>query len=108
MIVQVMGDQEADPRSREHVDNVNADRVDRADRDYIGDPDDPMGPPKEPCECTCLHCGRVFMSSEMWFQHVVGAKDLKGFWLCPTPNCSGAGFTIDIFPTDSSHPANEG
>ena len=28
--------------------------------------------------------------------------------MCPTPNCSGAGFTFDIFPTDPSHPANEG
>src|ERR1043165_5297274 len=28
--------------------------------------------------------------------------------MCPTPNCSGAGFAFDIFPTDPSHPANEG
>jgi hypothetical protein len=28
--------------------------------------------------------------------------------MCPTPNCSGAGFTIDIFPTDPDHPANDG
>ena len=33
---------------------------------------------------------------------------LEGFWMCPTPNCDGAGFTFDIFPTDPSHPANEG
>src|SRR5688572_28776794 len=71
--------------------------------------DDPMGPPKEPCECWCLHCHRTFMSSEMWFQRVIGAKDgFPGFWMCPTPNCGGAGFTMDIFPTDPAHPANEG
>ena len=71
--------------------------------------DDPMAPPKEPCECWCLHCHRTFMSSEMWFQRVIGAKDgFPGFWMCPTPNCGGAGFTMDIFPTDPAHPANEG
>lgn len=49
------------------------------------------------------------MSDRMWFQRVIGARDgFAGFWMCPTPNCSGAGFTMDIFPTDPSHPANEG
>src|SRR5438045_3704683 len=28
--------------------------------------------------------------------------------MCPTPNCGGAGFTFDIFPTDEAHPANDG
>jgi hypothetical protein len=69
--------------------------------------DDQMAPPMEPCECYCLHCQRVFMSDQMWFQKVVNSKDgFKGFWMCPTPNCSGAGFTFDIFPTDDNHPAN--
>ena len=71
--------------------------------------DDPMAPPHEPCECWCLHCERTFMSTDMWFQRVVGARDgFPGFWMCPTPNCSGAGFTFDIFPTDPDHPANAG
>jgi hypothetical protein len=70
---------------------------------------DPMAPPAEPCECYCLHCNRVFMSSEMWFQRVINASDgFPGFWMCPTPNCSGAGYCFDIFPTDPSHPDNEG
>src|SRR4051794_7390901 len=70
--------------------------------------DDCFAPPDEPCECYCLHCGRVFMSDLMWFQRVVGARDgFHGFWMCPTPNCGGAGFTFDIFPTDPEHPANE-
>jgi hypothetical protein len=74
------------------------------------DDDDPFAPPKEPCECYCLHCRRVFMSSGMWFQRIVGGdrSGLDGFWMCPTPNCGGAGFTFDIFPTDPDHPANEG
>ena len=68
-----------------------------------------MGPPAEPCECFCLHCRRVFMSDAMWFQRVINSKDgFPGFWMCPTPNCGGAGFTMDIFPTDPDHPANEG
>jgi hypothetical protein len=70
---------------------------------------DPMAPPAEPCECYCLHCGRVFMSDQMWFQRVINARDgFAGFWMCATPNCDGAGFTFDIFPTDPSHPANDG
>ena len=56
-----------------------------------------------------MHCRRTFMSSEMWFQRVIGdPQGFKGFWMCPTPNCGGAGFTFDIFPTDPNHPANEG
>src|SRR5438034_2307138 len=70
---------------------------------------DPMAPPAEPCECYCLHCGRTFLSDGMWFQRVINASDgFPGFWMCPTPNCSGAGFCFDIFPTDPDHPANEG
>src|SRR5215212_7679159 len=53
---------------------------------------DQMAPPAEPCECYCLHCGRVFMSDQMWFQRVINARDVDGFWRCPTPNCDGAGF----------------
>ena len=70
---------------------------------------DQMAPPTEPCECYCLHCGRTFMSDQMWFQKVIGdPQGFEGFWMCPTPNCSGAGFTFDIFPTDPDHPANGG
>lgn len=71
--------------------------------------DDCFAPPAEPCECYCLHCGRTFSSSAIWFQKVVNdPQGFQGFWMCPTPNCSGAGFTFDIFPTDPEHPANEG
>src|SRR5258708_7472045 len=71
---------------------------------------DCFSPPKIPCECYCLHCGRVFMSDGIWFQRIIGNKSghLDGFWMCPTHNCSGAGFTFDIFPTDPDHPANAG
>ena len=70
---------------------------------------DCFAPPAEPCECYCLHCGRTFMSDGIWFQKVVGdPQGFSGFWMCPTPNCDGAGFTFDIFPTDPAHPANEG
>src|SRR5687768_12625206 len=70
---------------------------------------DQMAPPRNACECYCLHCNRTFMSDQMWFQKVINAKDgFEGFWMCPTPNCGGAGFTFDIFPTDPDHPANAG
>src|SRR5687768_9723414 len=77
---------------------------DATDRWDANDPrrqHDQMAPPMEPCECYCLHCGRTFMSDGIWFQRVIGSKDgFEGFWMCPTPNCDGAGFTFDIFPTD--------
>jgi hypothetical protein len=70
---------------------------------------DCFAPPPEPCECYCLHCQRLFMSDQIWFQRIVGSRDgFDGFWMCPTPNCDGAGFTFDIFPTDPNHPANAG
>lgn len=71
---------------------------------------DPFGPPRIACECYCLHCRRTFMSDEIWFQRIKNAQagKLDGFWMCPTPNCDGKGFTFDIFPTDPDHPANEG
>jgi hypothetical protein len=73
------------------------------------DPTDMMSPPKVPCECYCLHCHRTFMSDGIWFQKVINARDgFAGFWMCPTPNCDGAGFTFDIFPTDPTHPSNGG
>lgn len=79
------------------------------------DADDPrrkkdcFAPPTEPCECHCLHCGRTFSSEGIWFQKVINdPQGFAGFWMCPTANCSGAGFTFDIFPTDPAHPANEG
>lgn len=82
------------------------------DRWDVNDPrrrDDCFAPPAEPCECWCLHCNRTFMSDGIWFQKVVNDPNgFAGFWMCPTPNCGGAGFTFDIFPTDPNHPANEG
>src|SRR5215470_17740637 len=70
---------------------------------------DPMAPPAEPCECYCLHCGRTFSSDRMWFQRVINDRGgFPGFWMCPTPNCDGAGFGFDIYPTDPGHPANDG
>jgi hypothetical protein len=49
------------------------------------------------------------MSDGIWLQRVINGRDgFEGFWMCPTPNCSGAGFTFDIFPTDPSHAGNEG
>jgi hypothetical protein len=70
---------------------------------------DQFAPPMEPCECYCLHCHRTFMSDAIWFQKIKGGRgSLEGFWMCPTPNCGGAGFTFDIFPVDPDHPANAG
>ena len=70
---------------------------------------DSFAPPPQPCECHCLHCGCHFSSTEIWFQKVLNdPQGFAGFWMCPTPNCSGAGFAFDLFPTDEAHPANAG
>jgi len=70
---------------------------------------DCFAPPAEPCECYCISCGRTFSSEQIWFQRVINdPQGFEGFWMCPTPNCGGAGFTFEIFPTDPAHPANEG
>jgi hypothetical protein len=88
---------------------ADSDHRERWDADDPRRQQDQMAPPTEPCECYCLHCGRTFMSDQIWFQRVVGDKaGFEGFWMCPTPNCSGAGFTFDIFPTDPDHPENAG
>src|SRR3954469_15745108 len=56
---------------------------DEEDEGPAWDADDPrrqkdqMAPPREPCECYCLHCGRTFMSDQIWFQKVLG--DPAGF-----------------------------
>ncbi|HEX8911816.1 MAG TPA: hypothetical protein VF796_05610 [Humisphaera sp.] len=89
-----------------------AEALDRRPRWDADDPrrrKDCFAPPADPCECHCLHCGRTFSSDGIWFQRVINdPQGFEGFWMCPTPNCSGAGFTFDIFPTDPDHPANEG
>jgi hypothetical protein len=87
----------------------DADRASRSDENAPEPKKDHFAPPAEPCECHCLHCGRTFMSNEIWFQKIINdPQGCPGFWMCPTPNCSGAGFTFDLFPTDPAHPANEG
>lgn len=86
------------------------DPADRWDADDERRRKDCFAPPKDPVECYCLHCQLTFMSDKIWFQRIIGRDEgeLDGFWMCPTNNCSGAGFTFDIFPTDPDHPANSG
>jgi hypothetical protein len=105
------------PRSDEQDEKILDEDSFEVDPDELPawDADDPrrkhdqFAPPTEPCECYCLHCQRTFMSDQIWFQKVIGdPSGFEGFWMCPTPNCGGAGFTFDIFPTDPNHPANAG
>src|SRR5882724_8663982 len=95
-----------EPDARPQADNNSTDNPEPWDADDPRRQKDCFAPPAEPCECYCLHCQRTFISDKIWFQKVIGDKHLDGFWMCPTPNCSGAGFTFDIFPTDPDHPAN--
>ena len=90
-------------------DEMAEDMLPRWDADDERRQRDTMAPPQVPCECGCIECGRTFMSDLMWFQRVLNDPEgFAGFWMCPTPNCGGAGFTFDIFPTDPGHPANAG
>lgn len=53
---------------------------------------DPFAPPRTPVPCRCLHCGQRFTSDQMI------RKGPDRLWSCPTPDCDGAGFEIDIRP----------
>jgi hypothetical protein len=100
-------DESRRPDSGTSDEPADADDAPRWDADDERRRHDQMAPPQDPCECWCMHCRRVFMSDRMWFQRVINdPQGFPGFWMCPTPNCSGAGFTFDIFPTDPDHPAN--
>jgi hypothetical protein len=51
--------------------------------------EDPFAPPEPPREVICLHCGEVFMSSEM--------RRSSGLWVCMNwETCGGAGYGWDI------------
>src|SRR5689334_22020097 len=95
------------PRGKADIDaDHDADELDfsagaESEDEPAWDADDPrrqhdqFAPPAEPCECWCLHCRRTFMSDEIWLQRITGGKHkFEGFWMCPTPNCGGAGFTF--------------
>ena len=58
---------------------------------------DPCGPPKQPCQVRCLHCGETYSSSEMVWRK---EGDGPGLWFCPTEGCTGAGFDYDIVAVD--------
>lgn len=66
--------------------------------------DDPFAPPAEPVLAHCQHCGQEYMTSEIRHERRGdgGAGGERGFWVCPTPGCSGAGFGFDIFPIDGA------
>lgn len=62
---------------------------------------DPFGPPAISTNVYCLHCQQEYDSYRIEWR-IKTCRDGKphGFWSCPIPNCDGAGFGFDIFPTD--------
>jgi hypothetical protein len=65
---------------------------------------DPFHPPEIPTEVSCLHCGKVYESYLIeWRVETCPDGTQHGFWCCPTPGCSGAGFGFDILPTDHEY-----
>lgn len=70
--------------------------------------EDCFHPPSIPTEVFCLHCQRTYDSYLIeWRERdaeATGAEaKLLGFWCCPTPGCSGAGFGFDIHPVDPDY-----
>ncbi len=66
----------------------------------MSDPRDMFGPPEAPLECYCERCRHIFMSDLL----IKIDLETEVRWMCPVPRCGGMGYTLDIFPTDSTHP----
>jgi hypothetical protein len=60
--------------------------------------EDCFRPPAEAVAVHCIHCGREY-SSELILWEAAPDSD-AGFWRCPYPDCSGAGYEFDILPID--------
>jgi hypothetical protein len=60
-------------------------------------------PPDIPVEVHCLHCHREYDSYLIWWDEEELGGEPRGFWRCPTPGCSGAGFGFDIWPIDPDY-----
>jgi hypothetical protein len=66
--------------------------------------DDCYHPPSIPTEVHCLHCGCEYESYLIeWREQPCHDGSTRGFWCCPTPRCTGAGFGFDIHPTDPNY-----
>jgi hypothetical protein len=52
-------------------------------------------PPDKPVECSCLHCGRIYMSDMMIEVEIDG----EYHYACPAPGCTAMGWNFDIFST---------
>jgi hypothetical protein len=52
-------------------------------------------PPDKPVECSCLHCGRVYMSDLMIEVEIDG----EYHYACPVKGCDAMGWNFDIFST---------
>jgi hypothetical protein len=59
-------------------------------------------------EVHCLHCGREYDSYLIWWDEELIDGKRSGFWRCPTPGCSGAGFGFDIWPVDPEYRDEDG
>lgn len=57
-------------------------------------------PPEIPLLVVCQQCQREFES--YLIQWVDDPTDpAGGYWACPTPDCPGRGYTLDIWPSDA-------
>jgi len=58
---------------------------------------DPMKPPEEPIDVECIHCRRRYRSDAIVWD------ERWRMWVCPHPDCGGAGFGFDIWPLDRDY-----
>jgi hypothetical protein len=65
--------------------------------------EDCFHPPSIPTQVFCLHCQEVYDSYLIEWREERTPRGSQGFWRCPTPGCSGAGFGFDIHPIDPDY-----
>lgn len=66
-------------------------------------------PPRIPTLVHCIHCHHEYDSSLIVWQDDTDAKgEPDGRWMCPMPDCDGAGFGFDIFPIDPDYEDPDG
>lgn len=63
-------------------------------------------PPDQPTPVRCERCGQHYSSADMvwWVEQHDDPHAWRDFgWRCPTPDCNGMGFGLDIRPTDPNY-----
>lgn len=92
---------------------VDSDYIDPDGRDigvWVEDPPpdpetNPDRPPQPPTTVRCERCGRQYRSDQMIWRVECDddGEPYEGWWACPTEDCGGEGFGVDVRPTDPTY-----